>query len=434
MRKKSKHGTGTLFRRGRVFIAQWMVDGKIYKRTTGEANRREAEKKLAEFTAPFRMGDEKRTLETLVARVGGIGAELQQYEDGKPAMTLGAAWTAYLESPRRSKRAGAATLDTYELQYHRFVDWMRKHYPAVKELRHVTEDHAAKFCAHLTKTVSANSFGKYVVLLRRVWAVVGKQARATVNPWQDVEKPPLDTRSRRPLTSEELDRIFNYVHGEMRILFFLGFYTGFRLGDAVCLRWDVIDMASGHFVLTPHKTRKSREAQRTGGVFMPMHPALWAVLKEYHPRGATGLVMPELAGVYERDRTALTKRIREVFEACEIETKRKVDGRKLQAVEVGFHSLRYSCASEMMKQGISVSIVQKLLGHATPQMTQKYFKLDPATARNAVNSLPCVGDVQTHALPLPAPANALQANVQALVEAHGVEAVRDALNALSAAQ
>lgn len=63
MAKKSGQrgkGSGTLVMRGKVWCARWTVEGKVFTRTTGTSDRRKAEAKLAEYTAPFRLGEKKK--------------------------------------------------------------------------------------------------------------------------------------------------------------------------------------------------------------------------------------------------------------------------------------------------------------------------------------------------------------------------------------
>ena len=63
------HGTGSLIKRGKYWSARWMVKGKLYTRSTGCSSKAEAQKKLEEFTKPFRETTDLEVLENLSARV-----------------------------------------------------------------------------------------------------------------------------------------------------------------------------------------------------------------------------------------------------------------------------------------------------------------------------------------------------------------------------
>jgi integrase/recombinase XerD len=53
-----------------------------------------------------------------------------------------------------------------------------------------------------------------------------------------------------------------------------------------------------------------------------------------------------------------------------------------------FHNLRSSFASNLLRSGISILYVQKLLGHSSSVVTEKHYSnIDIATLREAVNCL-----------------------------------------------
>ena len=54
---------------------------------------------------------------------------------------------------------------------------------------------------------------------------------------------------------------------------------------------------------------------------------------------------------------------------------------------VTFHTMRHTCASWMVRQGISLYLVQKVLGHSTIQVTEKYSHLAPDQLPLAVNAI-----------------------------------------------
>lgn len=381
-------GGGTLVKRGKVFFARWTLEGKTYTQTTGTSSRREAEARLEEFTAPFRLGSEAQALETLTARLGGVQEEIARHEDSKPALPLANAWKAYTDSQKRPD-SGEGTLATYELQFNRFVSWMTSNFPKVKELRDVTEAQAEAFSRNLAKERSPNTHNKYITLLRAMWRILGKVAKATGNPWDGITLKTLDTHSRRALTLEELATIYKSVDGEMKTLFGLGLYTGLRLGDCALLKWSSVDMVRRIITAVPSKT-----ARHTNGkaVIVPIHSALLSILSESYRQGLKGFVLPELAEMYHRDHTALTKQIQSIFEACGIQTQSQVAKRSQNSVDVGFHSLRHTFVSLSANAGTPLAVVQSIVGHSSQAMTEHYYHASADAVSKAVNALPSMGD------------------------------------------
>lgn len=60
-------------------------------------------------------------------------------------------------------------------------------------------------------------------------------------------------------------------------------------------------------------------------------------------------------------------------------------------VDFRFQDLRHTFASWLVQKGVSLYEVQRLLGHKTGQMTQRYAHLAPDNLRTDINSLNDIG-------------------------------------------
>ena len=56
--------------------------------------------------------------------------------------------------------------------------------------------------------------------------------------------------------------------------------------------------------------------------------------------------------------------------------------------DVRIHDLRHTYASILIQNGVTLYEVQKLLGHSSPNMTQRYAHLNPNNLKQIVNNLP----------------------------------------------
>jgi len=380
---KRNNGSGTLIRRGKTWYARWMHDGRVYAKTTGCQDKQEAEQKLKELTAPFRMGSEIETLEVLSQRIEGRKAEIRKYEDEKPSTEIQNGWAAYLSQSNRPD-SGDSTLHQYEFQYEAFASWMAVTHADVTELRHVTQEHADLYASHLLKKLAPTTFNKHMNLLALMWRVLEKRARLIVNPWKQISRKRSVMNSRRELTIEELGRVCESTQGEMRQLIALGIYCGLRLGDAACLKWSSVDMVKGVISLIPMKT--ARRAQKR--VNLPIHPTLLAMLSATPLKKRSGYVMPGLAERYTI-KGALSRDVAKLYNSVGIETTVK-SGVKRGVAECGFHSLRHTFVSLCAAGGVPQSVVQSLVGHGSPAMTAHYTHIGLETAQNAVAVLPDV--------------------------------------------
>ncbi len=374
-------------RKGRMWRARWVVDGKTFTRSTGTSDRREAEKILAEIVAPFMAKDDAERLENLAVRIEGRKAELRRYEDAKPALAISEAWDAYERSGTRHD-TGAVTLGNYCGYFSTFEEWAKDNRPELRELRDVALPDAEAFAAWLKAERSAGTFNKYITFFRYMWKVLedNPAAKLTCNPWEKIGKRENAPHTRRELTVDELARVCGSVSGEMRLLFAVGIYTGLRLGDCALLEWGSVDLARNCVSLVPRKTARHAHGKP---VLIPIHPVLASMLAEVPQDGRTGYLMPETAKAYVRNNSYLCRKIKQVFTDAGIRTQTTEEGERAK-VDVGFHSLRHTFVSLSANAGAPLAVVQAIVGHSNPAMTRHYFHESEAALQSAVAALPTI--------------------------------------------
>ena len=415
MRKR----TGYLIRRGKTFYAVWNVTGKKFTQTTGKQDRREAETELRRIMEPFVAGDEVTTLQNIAAKIEGRTADIARYEEAtNPALTLTAAWSAYMTAPGKPD-SGEGTQSNYEGHYAVFHKWMKEKHPDAPKLRDVSATIAGEFATHLTneRKVSANTFNKFVRFLELLFRVVKEPARLTGNPWEGIKRKKFSTAktSRRELTTDELKTIYDATSGEMRLLFMLGIHTGLRLGDCATLRWAECDLRRGFIYRIPNKIARGADVKP---VNIPIHAELFNMLSEQPAKSRGAYVLPETEKLYRENPPELSKRIQALFDRCKVQTRRTGTGegtKKRAVVEVGFHSLRHTFVSLCREYNTPLAVVEAIVGHSNPAMTRHYTHVSELAAATAIRALPFVMSGKPPAL-LPAPKTVDAATVRAMAE------------------
>ena len=416
--QERRKGTGTLEKRGRFYIARWTVDGKRYSQST---DKREAEKKLAEYVAPFQLKDKAERLAAFAGKLGGVQARIKDFEESRPALKIADAWDAFIKSPNRKDTAGAARLRICKAWFVRLVKFIGKNYADITELRAIGKAQAQAFmtdgfndCCNATRNQALSFF-------RMMWRVMiaDESARLTSNPWDGIQKKHETHTRRRELTVEELARAYSLLKGEMKLLFSVGIYTGQRLGDCALLEWGQIDLIRRRISLVPRKT-----ARKTGRmVVIPIHENLLKMLLAFPQSARVGYVMPECADCYLNRCTELSARFKRVFKAAGINTDADGDGKRKRAL-VSFHSLRHTFVSLAANAGVPLAFMQSIVGHSTVDMTRHYFHESESALVSAVAALPSVTGGESDAGGMSARVRAIIAQADELTDAERGELLR----------
>ncbi len=145
----------------------------------------------------------------------------------------------------------------------------------------------------------------------------------------------------------------------MRILLALG--TGLRLRDIETWRISDIDFENSYVTTRSKKTRKSMGSR-------PVPVPIMAELKKY----VSGLDAKQEKIFNDNFSRYRWTKIRQ----------------KLGLEDYTFHDLRKTFGSVLAQRGVSTAVIQKLLEHSSPDLTNKvYTNVDPVL-RHAVDQIP----------------------------------------------
>lgn len=175
------------------------------------------------------------------------------------------------------------------------------------------------------------------------------------------------SRKMRFLQPGEGEALLRAVRGTMRVLALVLMDTGVRLGEALDLRWDAIN---------PDDTITVYRSKTDTVDTVPLSERLKAALEEHRAATPGALVFPgdRADGRLSYDVRALRNAINRAGLNAPEKVKRW--GR------FTVHSLRHSYGTRMVSAGVPITMVQKLMGHASMTTTMRYVH---ATDTDAVS-------------------------------------------------
>lgn len=365
-----------------------LVNGEKIRQSTGTADREEAERIRKEFMAQFTARDAVVQAVKLADAVKTAEAKAEaaakRAEDAKPALRIADAVEAYLnDATRRLEAPTTAGTDSITRSvFARFAKWIARRHRDCVEMRQFTEAMAKEYLLYLHNQLSPKTCNGHLSVLKRVWSVLMERARCNANPWPKVKRSSGKGRRRENFTPEQIEAIFAKLKPgtELHALCTIGRYTGLRLSDAATMKWSSVNLAENMIELVPMKTKKYGKPVR-----IPIHESLRTTLTALPRKGA--YVLPKSAEDYMAAPARLTGRMAKLLRSAGLEVNEKIDGYARQSCKYGFHSFRHSFVSMCGERGIPLSVVQELVGHLSPDMTQHYFHLGDDAARKAISVL-----------------------------------------------
>jgi len=193
-------------------------------------------------------------------------------------------------------------------------------------------------------------------------------------PTSQVAFPKVDNRRMRFLTPEEARSLLEECRRRSRQLYeicLLSLHCGLRFSEITNLTWGDVNLEEGLIFVRDPKNRHNRFAYMTEEVK--------EVFSEKEPGEPSELVFKDAKG----------KKIKKISNAF----LRAVDALGLnRGIEdprdrVVFHTLRHTFASWLASQGTPLHVIQKLLGHRTIKMTERYSHLLPSAEKEAIKGI-----------------------------------------------
>jgi integrase len=192
------------------------------------------------------------------------------------------------------------------------------------------------------------------------------------SPTVNVKRPKIDNGRMRYLTKTEANAILAALKDkspDVHDQTLLSLHAGLRFGEIASLTWQDIDLTKG--VLT------IRDA-KAGSRYAFLTEQAAAMLKARTEGKPSDYVFQGRKGKLGRISPTFFRAV------DDLKLNEGIDDPRLQ---ICFHSCRHSYASWMIEQGQDLYTVQKLLGHKTNVMTQRYAHLSENRLRDAAMAL-----------------------------------------------
>lgn len=332
-----------LVRRGKVYWMDFMYAGTRVRRSTGTSDKRLAEAILGKVKSQIiegRFFDKREELSRTFDEM------MNRYFDERSA----------LKSPKsciRDKSALKHLLPVFGSKL--LVDVTPKELAAYKVQRRA-------------EGAAAATINKELQLVRHAFNVAMREWEwCQGNPMHRVALERVHNEVDRWLTMEEEARLMAASSPWLQEIILFALNTGMRQGEILNLHWEHVDFARGVLVVMKSKNGTRRT--------IPLMTPVYKLLSDMQLR--TGLTK---GPVFHSPRGNSIKARYLVREFCKVRDKAGIP-------DFRFHDMRHTLATRLVQQGVDLYTVQRILGHKTGVMTQRYAHHSPESLRVGLSVL-----------------------------------------------
>lgn len=226
---------------------------------------------------------------------------------------------------------------------------------------------------HFSTTI--NSLLEYAVKMNYI----------AVNPIHKVEKPKKNSYIGSFYSVEEVERLFEASKGTyLEVPVLLGAFYGFRRSEVVGLRWTAIDFEQntitvnhtvtaakidGEKYIVPEDRAKNKSSLRTMPLVLPVKERLLALREQQK------LYQKKFKGSYNKEYLdyICVDEIGNLIMPNYITSAFPTLLKKHNLRRIRFHDLRHTCASLLLKNGVSMKQIQEWLGHSDFSTTANIY-------------------------------------------------------------
>jgi integrase len=332
-------------------------------------------------------GEAQRHLNGVLGRV----AE-GSYSPDKP-VTVAQLFELHWLPAQRARGLRASTLSQYELAATSYI------VPAVgaTKVAALTPALVSSLVEKMATAKSANGRAGLSSRTRQVAVSVLKAATkwALANgmlsrdPLAGYQRPRLQRSAVVCWSPEQARQFLGYVKGDrLEAVWALALLRGLRRGELAGLRWSEVDLARGELrVLRARLSVDGRAIESdvktaSGRRTVPLDGRLVALLKAHDRVQKTERL--RAGDAWQGEGHLITNELGEPYHPDALSKRFKLLVGRAGLPETHFHTLRHSCASLLLADGVNAKVIQELLGHSSVQITLSlYSHVAPSMGRDA---------------------------------------------------
>ena len=193
-------------------------------------------------------------------------------------------------------------------------------------------------------------------------------------PFDLLEVPPAIREPVQALTEDEVRKLLTGTRCTYKDLFLFLLFTGCRVGEAIALTWNDVDLKNGliYFRYTDYRGQLQSAKNKRSRV-IPMTRSVKELLQRH-----LSFNKKERVFLNKNNKPCIYYTVRDAWTTY---------ASKLQLRPCGLHTLRHTFATLAIRAGANIKAVSQILGHSDVNITLNiYTDISPAQKRIALNT------------------------------------------------
>jgi len=209
--------------------------------------------------------------------------------------------------------------------------------------------------------ISPLTANREMALLKKMFNYAIEKGMVSENPARKVKKfSETDTARDRTLSPDEEPRLLAELAPHIRPIVLVALHAGLRLGETLGLKWNDVNFEKRNIRVEHTKNKKAR--------FIPLNSFLYAEFARLRTAKLDGKI------VFPFKRRSLRTGFENALKSAKIEG-------------FTFHDLRRTFGTRLLEKGVNIVTIQKLYGHSSILVTQRYLHPRDVLSEEAVELL-----------------------------------------------
>ena len=229
----------------------------------------------------------------------------------------------------------------------------------------------------LSKNITKHSVNTYVRYSKAIWNLLVKLEIIHSSRLRDVKQFKIPEREILSFAESEMEKIIETVHDEkIKNIILLAMETGLRISELLNLKVKNIDFANELIKINNSDDFRTKSGKNR---VIPFNPKIKKIIEEemlnqkLKVNEEKYLFISKFSIPYKRN--FITRYFR-----------RKLDNLNFDK-RYHFHCLRATFIMNLVRKGVNPIIIQKLAGHSSLSVTQRYCFVQVTDLRNALNTV-----------------------------------------------